>query len=306
MSLSLTCTCGTRFEVEDTLAGQEVGCPECQQPLRVPSPSRVRVRTCDGAIVSAVLALVGSFTIIGTVLAVLIGLVAVVRIGKHRDRLAGTGYAVFGIVWGLALTALSLFAYSTGELFGVTDQIRKHQYAGELDDPAELTLTRPNDGFAISRPNHSWRLARPALQDRLDNHSSMLLLHPGKDVFVDVQIDRAWGLNLEGYLQRVIQSYQESPQGNPHANRRTLREVSGFKLLEKRMLPAEPGLELAELKVELRVYNQPIVFLIRVVKEDNGRVFQVRGWAMRRRFAREESELRVILESFRSLAHPNP
>ena len=33
MPLSLICRCGARIELEDALAGQEVACPECQQPL---------------------------------------------------------------------------------------------------------------------------------------------------------------------------------------------------------------------------------------------------------------------------------
>src|SRR4051812_13283476 len=56
MALSLTCACGARFEVEDTLAGQEVSCPECQQPLKAPALQRVPLRTSGFALASAQLA----------------------------------------------------------------------------------------------------------------------------------------------------------------------------------------------------------------------------------------------------------
>src|SRR5579872_4982561 len=103
MALSLTCDCGARFEVEDTLAGQEVSCPECQQPLKAPALQALPVQTSALAIASAVLALAGAFTVVGTLAAVGLGIAALVSIARHRDRLAGSGLALFGILAGAAL-----------------------------------------------------------------------------------------------------------------------------------------------------------------------------------------------------------
>src|ERR1700730_6793465 len=100
MSLSLTCRCGTHFEVEESFAGQEVTCPQCQQPVKAPAAARGPIRTCDFAIASLVLALVGAFPVVGTVAAILLGIVSIIRIHRNRQRLAGMGYAVSGIVCG--------------------------------------------------------------------------------------------------------------------------------------------------------------------------------------------------------------
>src|SRR5262245_25176560 len=108
MSLSLRCSCGAAFEVETAFAGREVACPECQRSLRVPASERTPRRTSGLAIASVILAVAGAFTVLGTVIAVLLGLVALVGIARHRERLAGTGYAIFGIVWGVIFTGVSL------------------------------------------------------------------------------------------------------------------------------------------------------------------------------------------------------
>src|SRR5437588_8567681 len=110
MSLTLTCPCGTRFEVDETFAGHDVTCPQCQAPVKAPAAARGAVHTSDFAIASLVLALVGAFTIVGTVVAIILGAVAIVRIQKNRPRQAGMGYAVAGIVRGVLFCGLTLVA----------------------------------------------------------------------------------------------------------------------------------------------------------------------------------------------------
>src|SRR5579872_7129048 len=108
MPLSLICACGARIELEDTLAGQEIACPECQQPLKAPAGAAHSqpVRTSGFALASLVLAVAGAFTIVGTLAAIVLGVVAVISIMRQRDRLAGLGYAIAGIVIGLIFTPL--------------------------------------------------------------------------------------------------------------------------------------------------------------------------------------------------------
>src|SRR6266702_4949778 len=108
MALSIQCTCGIPFEVEDTLAGQVVTCPECQATTEAPSLVHTPVRTNGLALASVILALVGAFTVIFPLLAVLLGALALNSIRRNRDESAGTGYAIFGIVAGLIFTGLSL------------------------------------------------------------------------------------------------------------------------------------------------------------------------------------------------------
>jgi hypothetical protein len=300
MSLSLACPCGSRFEVEETFAGREVSCPECGRPVRAPARSRGAVRTSDLAIGSVIVALVGAFTVVGTLVAVALGAAALVQISRNRDRVAGTGYAIFGILAGLALTALSLLAYSTGELFGVGDQIRAQAMAGKLEDDKELQLDRPKDGFRITRPSHKWKTARPELMREMDNDNQLLLVSTSLDAFVDVyKDDRARGHTLQSYLDQLLEHYR-SEVDTPGKSRRGggLARMTDFKVREKRALPPEKGVARTEAVVELRIYNQPFVYILRVLEAKDGRFFVLRGWTSRKRFAREEAEIRQVMDSF--------
>src|SRR5439155_9402900 len=118
MSLALSCACGARFEVEETFAGQEISCPDCHQPMAVPSRRRQPVRTSGLAVASVVLSLVGAFTLVLTLLAALLGGVALLSIRRNGDRITGAVYAVFGMVAGLVFSGLFLVAIFLPELFG--------------------------------------------------------------------------------------------------------------------------------------------------------------------------------------------
>src|SRR5262249_7929426 len=116
----LTCACGARFEVDETLAGREVACPECQQPVKVP-PRQQASRTRGLALASLTFALLGAFTP-GTLVAVLLGVAALRSIARSRGRLTGAGFAIFGIVLGLLLGFLTVFASPFGNL---ADRLRE-------------------------------------------------------------------------------------------------------------------------------------------------------------------------------------
>src|SRR5262249_51746768 len=152
MALSVSCACGAAFEVADTFAGQLVTCPDCHQALRVASLARGPPRTSGYAVASVVLALVGAFTIVFTLLAVLFGVAGLMSIARHRDRVVGAGYATFGIVAGLLFTGLTLFAFSRGEVFGVGDQVRERLWGGDIIRGGPREAVRGKDGFAITRP----------------------------------------------------------------------------------------------------------------------------------------------------------
>src|SRR5712692_2396843 len=107
MRLPQSCPCGARFEVEEkspSSAGQTVHCPQCQRPVRAGRPAEVwglsraaqhggnrlksvpRLRTSGFALASVILGVMLTFTVVGTVLAVILGLVALVHIARHRDH----------------------------------------------------------------------------------------------------------------------------------------------------------------------------------------------------------------------------
>jgi hypothetical protein len=305
MPLSLRCSCGAGFEVEETLAGQEVACPECQRPLRAPAAARGPRRTSGLAIASVVCAVAGSFTILGTLLAVLLGLLALVSVARHRERLAGAGFAVFGIVWGVLFTGLSIFAYSKGELFSINQKVREATLAGQVNYQGPLELVRPDEGFAIRRPSEKWGVAEESPEPVLWPDDplrgvDLTLVHVPSYSLVDVTYQDVGAESLDQCQERVL-GWFDNRSGARRAGRENL--LLGFthcRLRQSRKLKPRDGTEEAELLLDVRLGGESRTYLVRLVKQDRG-LYVVRGCTGRHRFAQMEPEIRQALDSFRLL-----
>src|SRR5262249_51769649 len=119
MSLSLTCACGARLEIDEKFRGQIITCPDCHKPLPTVTPPALPRKTSTLAIASPLLALIGAFTLIGPVLAVAAGLWGLRDIGRAPERLAGRRLAKTGIVLGLAFSVVSIAAFFWADWVGL-------------------------------------------------------------------------------------------------------------------------------------------------------------------------------------------
>jgi hypothetical protein len=312
MALSLTCDCGARFEVEDTLAGQEVSCPECQQPLKAPALQALPVRTSALALASAVLALAGAFTVVGTLAAVALGGAALVSIARNRERLAGSGFAIFGIVAGAALTALMVLALSTSELFNPGGWLREKSMADQIDTGGPLEVVDAAKGFAITRPSEKWGQAlATALDDPilapLQKDRDLLVVQPARNAFVDVRVAgdfRSKRLNFDQCREEVMNEFKvsDNPFFDPDDDgppRRGSSRASQAQVESSRQLPALDGAEGEEMVVDVHRAGQAWRFLVRYYKKPNGPLYIVRAYTQKRTFRRAEGELRKALDSFR-------
>ena len=220
MALSLICACGARFEVEDTLAGQDVSCPECQQALKAPALRQTNQRTSDLALASTVLALVGAFTLIGSVIAVLLGCIGLIRIHRNREHVAGTGFAIFGIAAGTIFTALTLLAFSSNELFGLGGKLRRNLFADRVDTGGELTFKDADAGFSITRPSREWGVSSVGnLEDPFVNllqgpnarKLDLLLVQTYRSVYADVRFDRRLVASADLALDEAVAELTPAP-----------------------------------------------------------------------------------------------
>jgi hypothetical protein len=314
MALSLTCDCGARFDVEDTLAGQEVSCPECGQPLKAPALQALPVQTSALAIASAVLALAGAFTVVGTLAAVVLGAMALVSIARHRDRLAGAGLAIFGIVAGCALTPLMVLALTTSELFGLGGWLREKTMADQIDTSGPLEVVVGAQGFAITRPSEKWGQATAnALEDPvlagLQKDRDLLLVQPARNAFVDVRVVRnSKGLTVDSCHQEVLKELESVPD-NPFLDgdeevpqpRGRPGRVSTAQVSSSRELPALEGAAGREMVVDIHRAGQAWRFLVRYYKKPGRPLYITRAYTQKRNFRRVEEELRQALDSFRIL-----
>jgi hypothetical protein len=313
MAIGLTCACGARFELEDTLAGQAVTCPECQQPLQAPTLQRPPLRTSLYALASAILALMGAFTILGTLAAILLGVLALLDIARHRDRVAGAGLAVFGIGAGVVFTVLSLLAYSTGELFGLGGRFRELQLADQLDRTGPLEISRADKGFAILRPTPRWgvavdnQLEEPALEV-LQQHRDLILVQPAYYACVDVLVETRGNIvSLEGLHNQLLIDLQSPPPRNQPFGMDVEDQV--FRITQVSVqavhdLPERGDAMGRAMTVDFRCGGQHWRMVYHFYRTRTGKVFVVRGYAQKRRFSAAEGEIQQALDSFRILNKP--
>src|SRR5262249_23643902 len=142
-------------------AGQQINCPDCQAALQVPSLHRVVTRTSGFAITSLVLALVGAFTVVGTLAAIGFGTLALRQIRTRPDEIAGRSYALAGIALGAVLTLLSVGAYTFSDRLNLDALLYNRRLEGKLEfDPDQLEIHRHREGYAITRPSKHWGVLR--------------------------------------------------------------------------------------------------------------------------------------------------
>ncbi len=309
----LTCACGARFEVDDSLTGQEVLCPECQQPVQAPDANPQPRVTSAWALASAVLALLGAFTVVGTILAVVLGLIALVSIRRQRDRVTGAGFAVLGICLGVLFTVLTVVALNAGELFGLEAWMRERNLARNIDTSGPLEIIQAANGFAITRPTEKWGKVPnedsgdPAVID-FQEDLDLLLMQMAQHAYIDVRKLPGVGPfpTLDEYKGEILSEFgqQHRPRNPFEDDDADFRPAVRVRQLGERRLEVKDGMEGRELEVEVRCAGKPWLFLIRLYRRGNiGPMYVVRAYAPKRRFAQIRSELEAALESFRILHH---
>lgn len=300
MPLSLSCTCGACFDVEDIYAGQTVSCPECQRGISAPAINRQALRTSGYALTSTVLALVLAFTGIGTVLAVVFGIIGLVSIARHRGQIAGTGYALFGIIWGVLFTGLFAFAMFKGELFGVGDLFRERMMGGEIERGGPLEVKRPADGYAVTRPSSKWAVAKPDLAEKLaDDRNHLVLVNVSQDAYIDIGVESLDIHTFDSYRESVLDRYREGRQETVGEFR---PQLSDLRVRHNRRLAGDEDTERAEALLDVKVGGAKITFLLRMIhRRGSDTVYLIRAWATRRKFAALEPEIRQALDSFQLL-----
>jgi len=300
MILAIDCTCGAHLEIDGKFAGQVIQCPDCQQPLQVPVAAPGSLRTSGFALASFILALVGAFTVIGTICAIVLGILGLRAIAKDRARLAGNGYALAGIVLGVLLTALSLFAYARVELFGLDRLLREPQWAGKLefDDRAEVTTQA---GFSVPRPSKNW--------GRFLDQSDSLFVEPDSVLLVDVRDDaHAIGFSfpkaidaaerLETDREQALHKFLDLRPVRLLARSHGKVHAGAPQVVSTTKLPGNAGRESQEVVFDVHLGKHERTFVMRIFPVED-RLVVVAAGARKNRFAGMETDLRHIVTKFR-------
>jgi hypothetical protein len=300
MTLAIDCTCGAHLEIDGKFAGQTIQCPDCQQPLQVPTAPAESPRTSGLALASLILALVGALTVIGTILAIVAGVLGLRAISKNPARLRGNGYALAGIILGVLFTALGLFAYGRVEVFGLDRLLREPQWAGKLEygDASEVTT---QTGLSLPRPSRKW--------GRFLEQSEGLFVQDGSVILVNVRDDAhaialSFGKNvdipdnLEAYREQGLRQFVRSKLVSLLTRGRNNPVVSAPQVVSTTRLAGDAGREPQEVVFDIHVGKHERTFVMRIIPGADG-LNVVAAGARKNRFAGMETELKDIVNKFR-------
>jgi hypothetical protein len=226
-----------------------------------------------------------------------------VSITRHRDRLAGLGFAAFGIVAGLLFTGLTIFAFSNKEVFGMGNWARAQALAPIVDNSGPLEVARP--AFAITRPAETWGVLTAQPKDpivkALDNRSDLALVEMFSYAFIDVKIDTFRGRDLAVYQQQLV--YELNPR---HSNVFGEPDDGGPQVISKAVeirsgpvVPSTKGGGFTEREAVLEVTSgrQTWTMLVHLYLKGQT-VYVVRCYVPKPHFARVESDFHKALDSF--------
>jgi hypothetical protein len=302
MSLSLTCACGARLEVDDKFAGQVITCPDCNRPLTAPLPERSPTRTSGLALAAFILALVGAVSVIGTVAAIGCGLLALRKIKRSAEPIGGKNFARAAVILGSVFTLLTLAAFLSMERLGLDGFLRSLQMAGSVELDQELTLQIGSPmggsrGFSLQRPSRTWgklksnQNAPPIGREDLLELTLINVWRDAQIVCLADSIPHKFDAREEAMamlqMSRLMKMLARLPAHDPGP---ALDSVYDLKQL--------PDSETEEFYLDARLGGIDRTFLVRVLR-DGPRVAVVAGGTRKNRFAKLEPQLREGVESFK-------
>jgi hypothetical protein len=316
MSLPLTCDCGARFDVDDLLAGKEVACPECGQAVAAPARAAAVRRLSLWAVASAVLVLIGAFTVIGTLAGVLVGLWALVVIRRQQGRLTGSRLALASIAGGVVLSLVTSTILARPDLMPLAGWLRQRSLGGQIDSSGTLQMVSRSGDVVIDRPSREWGRARNdqtndpvvgELQQKLD----LLLVNVRRQAYVDVVRDTANGNTSIQQYEPILRDSLNPPRAPLLGEDDSPRwggqpsEVGPFPAFQRESKPLEDvdGHSVQEVQYEQSRGGQKWWFLVRIYKKTQPRVgdpiIAVRAYTPKRWLEANEEELRSMLDSVR-------
>lgn len=293
MTISLTCACGVRLEIDPKFAGQIIHCPDCNRPLST-APVKPPARTSGLALASFILALVGAFTLVGTVAAAICGVLALRRLPFSREPLGGRRFVVAGLVLSGVFTVFTLANLATTKILGIDGLLRSLEWAGRIDYGGDLVVNNKGRGdfgiqLSIRRPSSSWGRM---VNTNADNQKAddLVLLNPWEDaqiVCLSMKVNKQDGQDLS---QEGLQCFLDSDLA---------RNILGVSPNLSPPPVGKPGdgNDAQELTVDFRARGIDRTFLLQVQGE-GARIMVVAGGTRKSRFARLQPQIRAALESF--------
>jgi hypothetical protein len=309
MPISVTCQCGARLEIDEKFLGKEIPCPDCQRPLPTKAPAAPPPldlpdyrRTSGLAVVSLTLALIGAFTLVGTLAAIAVGILALKEIAGKSNKLDGINLARAGIVLGAAFTFITLAAMISPTVFGLDVFLREMALASRLKYSARALIENEitNGKIKIERPApvESWAEYLGSGQQTANVESDLLILvNVREDAYISCQSsDRDFLADPEALEKAALERFHKSELVNLLGKTKG-KLASEAKIVEPKKPPAADGTQ--EIILDIRLGNQErrCLLLYSTAKNLlNLNVFV--GCARKNRFDRMQEDFRKAFTTF--------
>jgi hypothetical protein len=245
------------------------------------------VRTSGFAIASLGLGLSLGFTLIGGGLAVLCGTIALAQIRASNGRLAGTRFAVAGIVSGVLMAFVTSLVLLKWQSLDARALMNEHDWSSKLRyDGGDLLR---GNGFTIRKPNRRFGVAnRDYMRD--NNLDGLVLISPPDHALIHVR-PRFDHKTVDTLEQNVAQQLRWLAKVDWCAD-----EIGN----RKRNIKTPKGYNATELQVNgsaIDVEARGVILLVEI----KGNCYEL--WALGPKINREDVhvELRRTLDSFEGL-----
>lgn len=313
MPLLLTCDCGARTEIAHLPTGQEVKCPACLQALATRDKPALAPRTSWLALLSLAVAVLGALTVVGSLAGALLGLAALARIRRRPADLAGSSYALAGVVVGLGATLLTAVLVSQRDRLPVAAWARQRAMAGQLD-PAPAREVTSADGILVLTPTADWLHVKrgtsgdPAVDD-IQQSPEGLFADVHRHAYLEVRTDRHGDQEPAIYVSQLyadLRPQRKPLLGDDDDRDDPMRETAaGFRRVKDQALAPIDGYAGHEWVVDSTRGGQWWRFVVRAYcrpRDKDGRTgprYLVRLYAPRHQFAAHEEEFRSLLDTTR-------
>ncbi len=255
----------------------------------MPTPKIVTLPHSALALASALLVLIGAFTVVGTIAGIVVGILGLLSIRKNPDKVQGVALAAFGIGAGIAFTVITLLILHTPDALGLGRYFRSSMWNGKVDRSTALEVR--GDDFTLTLPSADWGIVKNAklgqtIVDTLQGKDTrMLLMQTVRFAFVDIDSKEP---GVDHPLEQRMESYvQDFPF-----------KINEADTTEK--IKSQENLLSIEKTLNLRCSGQPWVLILRLSrKPEKSKLIMLRAFAPKATFRDAEREMRKILDSLK-------
>ena len=315
MPVAVTCQCGSKLEIDEKFLGKEIPCPDCQRALPTtapPTPPPLDLpeyhRTSGLAILSLGLAIVGAFTILGSLLAVAAGILALKQIKQMPHKYEGVGIARAGIIVGGVMTVITLLALFSPSIL-VDSYFREIVYGPRLHYPAAIAINDRGDLVSLKRPSSDWGVYTPPTRTNTNiDPDDVILVNTREDAFIACQSAKLeWNDdNAEAHRKKALERLQKSElvnlighlRGQPLPGDRLPFDVEKDK---KEVKDAKDAKKVEEKNQEIifdaYVGGQERRFLVRFLPKDRTKLTVLVAVSRKSNFSRLEKEFRETFDN---------